>query len=563
MLNIILTRYLANLRERNELDWIFAPLLQSMGYQILDRPSQGQPENGKDYVTLFCGESNKRIVHFQIKAGVDKDISSRVFTKEDGIRESLLAAKDAKYRDLSQPELDGLPVKIVLVHTGTLNQNCYEQFNGFIDDNFNGINQPDFERWDLYKLADLFSEHLFNEFLFTESQISIDLLKKTLALLGTGDTEHPYYKELIRTILSSCIKKDKLSIIRLLSTLNLIGQLIFQYSQEIDNLHPAKEHVTYLILQTWGWLLENHLDQTPFVIEQFAYMFLLHYWITDQYLDKFKDLLNIDNGLYSLKGSSFETIAFPLRCTEIINCLLYHYWCDIILHRDNENFEAMKTGLENLITKCIFDNVGSTIPLFDNYSVTLINIIKFFDFIKKPDFVRRYLQEVFNNIAITKQMSQRLPELKNNMDNLIEFIANDERPIEYWDSSSYLLEMLFEISLRRGYDDLFKTYFKFLRKHNDDTVKLLVYHPPTDFIDYEHILFQHELITEGYTSVFQDELDVESDNKDLLIDSFKKFYQDDGVEDLNLRTESTQFLPLVFLAHSYYLTPWFPSSWRS
>jgi len=160
-------------------------------------------------------------------------------------------------------------------------------------------------------------------------------------------------------------------------------------------------------------------------------------------------------------------------------------------------------------------------------------------------------------------MSQRLPELKNNMDNLIEFIANDERPIEYWDSSSYLLEMLFEISLRRGYDDLFKTYFKFLRKHNDDTVKLLVYHPPTDFIDYEHILFQHELITEGYTSVFQDELDVESDNKDLLIDSFKKFYQDDGVEDLNLRTESTQFLPLVFLAHSYYLTPWFPSSWRS
>ena len=85
MLNIILTRYLANLRERNELDWIFAPLLQSMGYQILDRPSQGQPENGKDYVTLFCGESNKRIVHFQIKEGPIKISAAECLQKKMGL----------------------------------------------------------------------------------------------------------------------------------------------------------------------------------------------------------------------------------------------------------------------------------------------------------------------------------------------------------------------------------------------------------------------------------------------------------------------------------------------
>ncbi|HHV36415.1 MAG TPA: hypothetical protein GXX77_01060 [Candidatus Cloacimonetes bacterium] len=562
MLNMILNRYLSNLKERDELDYIFAPLLESMGYQILKKPSQGQPEYGKDYITIYydCNKNEKYLVHFQLKAGNDKDLNSRTFTKENGVRESLLSAKDAKYEDFSIPDIKDLAIKIVLAHTGIINPNFVIQFNGFIEDNFNGQDEPKFERWDIHKLTELFSQHLFNEYLFTEKRFNLDLLKKTLTLLGSGDSDFPHFKELISSILSSCEAEKKGKVIQMLSTLNLIAQLVFQYSQEINNLHTAKEHVTYLMLQTWGWILENHLEQTEYVIKEYFGLFFLHYNLIDHYLLKFKDLYFVENGYYSDIGHEFESIAYPLRCSEIINNLIYYYYVTPILFNKIQKNEL--TELEKIIEFAVFNNVGSTIPLFDNYSVTLLNIVNFFDNIGRPDLIKRYMHEVFNNLSIIKSVSKRLPELKNNMDYLIEFIASKERPAYYQDNSSYLLSIMLEISARRGYDHFFEEYYDYLRNNNGKVVNFLVYHPPSNLVENEHILFQKELVEEGSTSVFSSDLITSSQKSTESIDVFLGFCQKDGMEEFELRTEKTPFKFLLFLAHSYYLTPYFPSTWR-
>lgn len=562
MLNIILTNYLTNLKERKELDCIFIPLIQTLGYQILKTPSQGQPEFGKDIVAVHENEGQKTLFVFQLKAGADKDITSRIFTKEDGIRESLLAAKDVRFIDQSYPGLMDLPIKIVLVHTGILSQNCYPQFNGFINSEFNKEGQPSFERWDIYKLSDLFSDNLFNEYLFTNNQCNLELLKKALAIAGNDDRENTYFIELVMNILNSCNKRDQTTLLRLLSTLTLIGNLIFEYSQDSDNLYPAKENVTFMLLQTWGWILENNLENNQVVIENLYLLFMLHFVVLEKYLSKLYPLLNEENGLFYPFAGEFEAIGYPLRCYSYINYLLYYYWCCTELYSTQDNFDKLKNNLETTIKACLKNNIGCMIPLMDNYSITFINILDFYMKTQTKEEAKKYIDEVFNNIALTKSVSKRLPELHNNIDSVIEFVATGERPYDFCDSSSYLIELMFEISLKMGWDDIFDKYWNFLVDDTEHSLKLLVYHPPKDIVDNEHILYQHELKKEGYTSVFQEAFSY--DKKDLVSikANLKSFIERDGFQSFEFRTEKTPFRLLNYLTHIYYLTPHFPYKWR-
>ena len=97
---------------------------------------------------------------------------------KDGVRDSILAAKDTVYEDSSIPKFNALPIKIVFVHTGILLENTRLQFEGFIRREFpNG----GFERWDINKLVDLFADHLFNECLLADEK-STRLVKKILVL---------------------------------------------------------------------------------------------------------------------------------------------------------------------------------------------------------------------------------------------------------------------------------------------------------------------------------------------------------------------------------------------
>ncbi len=57
-----------------------------------------------------------------------------------------------------------------------LKQTFEVTFNGFIKQNFG---EEEFERWDIYRLTDLFGQYLFGEYLLTD-QDNIKLLREYL-----------------------------------------------------------------------------------------------------------------------------------------------------------------------------------------------------------------------------------------------------------------------------------------------------------------------------------------------------------------------------------------------
>ena len=254
----IIRDYLESLKEDKELDYIFPMLLEAMGFRIVATPrnSKGQPQHGKDVIAIGKGEDGLLYRwYFELKGNAAKDINDKTYQVEDGVRDSILAAKDAPYEDSSIPSFNKLPYKIVFVHNGILMENTRITFEGFIKREF-----PDggFERWDIERLTELFSKYLFDECLFCDDE-SYTLFKKTLVLLDAPGWSTKDVDRLIDIQLNHCNldKKNHREIAKCLSALNLLLAIIYNYSQDAKNLLPAKMASDRIVLKTWAWILKK------------------------------------------------------------------------------------------------------------------------------------------------------------------------------------------------------------------------------------------------------------------------------------------------------------------
>jgi len=155
-------------------------------------------------------------------------------------------------------------------------------------------------------------------------------------------------------------------------------------------------------------------------------------------------------------------------------------------------------------------------------------------------------------------MGGRLPELTNNLDSLIEYCATGNRPENYTDESSYLINTLFEFSVILERKELFDEFWELLTKD----LHLLVYFPPEDIVENEHILFQKELIEEGKSDVYGDRNTF--DNEEEKLSSYEKFRKQIlKTKSLEYKTDKFGFKHLRILAHIYFKTPFFPDEWRN
>ncbi|MET0464181.1 MAG: hypothetical protein ABW007_13545 [Chitinophagaceae bacterium] len=160
--------------------------------------------------------------YFELKGHSDRDIDDTVFYKPDGIRESLLAAKDVAFNDSTIPGFNDMPVKIVLVHNGILKSNTRSVMEGFVSREFPDNN---FERWDIHELTELFSKYLFSEHLLTDDA-STRLFKRALVLLDAPQYDFADFKELINLQLSKTFDIKSRAFKKLFATLNLLSVIV-------------------------------------------------------------------------------------------------------------------------------------------------------------------------------------------------------------------------------------------------------------------------------------------------------------------------------------------------
>lgn len=560
--SIIVREYLASLKEDSELDYLFPILLNIMGFRIIQtaKESKGQSQYGKDIIAVGKDENGiKHKWYFELKGYSDKDITQANYSKADGIRESIIEAKDTFFKDSTIPGFNNLPIKIVVVHNGVLKTNIRDTFEGFISKEFK---EGEFERWDIYYLTDIFSKYLFNENLLSD-EASNRLFKKTLAFLDSPDNEYLEFKELVTIQFNKVENIKSRAFKKLFATLNLLNSIIFHYSKENNYLVPAKECSKFLILKTWHWILENNLQNKKPVVKEYKKLLNGQFKIFDKYFQKTFSIAKIENGLYSEYGVFYEKIGYPIRCFEYLDDIIYYCRLRNTVF-ESKQINRLKNKQKDLLIELVDNNSGFNRPLFDNHSIPIIQLFLFFsdkNCLRQKDvaFLGGYFQLTIANLRIEKFKHNRQPELHNRINPIIEFIATGDKPDEYCDSSSILLAILLEICVVFNSENLFKEILSFI----DDNLSLQIVSIDSNKYNVEKLLFEKHLHNEYFVDCIervQDGLKLLKNEADF--NEFKKSVIEKK-ETTNLyETDILGLSCIRYLAHSYFKNEILPEEWR-
>lgn len=557
--NIIVREYLESLKEDSELDYLFPILLVLMGFKIKSTPrhSKGSSQYGKDVVAVgSLSDGIKKRFYFELKGHSDKDIDDVTFNKKDGIRDSIQAAKDTPFTDQTDPEFNQLPIEIVTVHNGIVKEIFRPQFNGYILREFpNG----GYQNWDIYALTDLFSKYLFSEYLLTDEE-SLRLFKKSLILLDAPENNYSDFKQLVDLQFESLQIIKGRALKKLFATLKLLSVIFYHYSKENNNLLPARECLTYLVLKAWSWILKNKLEEKRPIINEFKKLLLIHFDVLNEYFQKTLPVALTENGLYSERGGPFEEVGYPLRSFDYMNYLIYFFqvrgfwpkFSNPVPTKERTIFRRQKKILKTLLDK----NDGCSRPLLDNHSIAILNA---FLFILKSKYRTQadlnfiggdYLVRILNNIMIIKSTRGRFPDLYSNSMVLTEYASTKTRPHNYEDRSSLLITILFELVALLNAEPIYKDF----ASHIKGKINLQTAYPNFKEHDIEQVLFEKHLHNEYYI-----EASIEL-NKELK--KFKETIQNKKIESIEYRTDKVGFPFLRTLAHVYYKNELFPDEWR-
>lgn len=568
MKNILVREYLESLTESEELDYIFPILLEVMGFKIISTPknTKGLAQYGKDIVAIGKDyDEIKKRFYFEVKGGADRNITTTTFTKEDGVRESIIEAKDRIYKDSSNPDFNLLPVKIVVVHNGIIHPSVKETFDGFIEREFpkgnkeNNQQNFEFERWDIYQLTELFTNHLFNEYLLTDKEV-INHFKKVLVLINTPANNYSDFFQLINFIFNKAGKNGDLSERKRLlffETLKMISFIVYQYSKDANNLTPALRCIPYLILKLWSWILENGVEKETKIVAHFEKNFGILYMLIEEYFAKTLPVAKLKYGVWSPNGGRYEQVGYPIRCLEYLSYLIFYFECQKQFNSERTNL--FEQQLVELIT-ILNNNDGTTRPMFDNHSIPICLTINFLINRGKLEDARSYLRNVIRSIQLAFNTHRRLPDGRSRIESVIRFVIAGQKSIYYEDNTSHLFGILSEYLAVLEMQDEYYGFKKFIADLNIDVAIFVPYddsqiqsYLPENLKSHELNLFSHELFEEGYQSEIR------------LDDNFQQFQKktfEKPVFDYQYKTETVGFPYLLTLAHIYFKTPFFPDYWR-
>jgi hypothetical protein len=474
----------------------------------------------------------------QVKAG---DIDATLWDSgPNAIRPTLNNLLDVPFEDLTQDRLREAKRQAILAHNGVLRENVRDRFNGYIKEIFRP--RMDFDRWDLDRLADWVHEHLLNERIFPEKYQR--LLKRSLVFLDVPDYDLGDFRELMREILPDVKRLSKPRRIRIFGSVRLALAMIRQRCQdpEFDNLSPAILAHEYALLSIWGWMYRNSLFGKP-VMEEFAHTYLRYIDLLLAWAAKIAPAVSCSDGLAF--GGTSERVEYPMRTFQVIGNL--GLLATALAYMPDSEFtrQWLEQAL-GLLVYTIRNNPSRHRPLLDNHSVDIFLGMWPLLLAGHTEFVRWWLQDLFEHLVIRKRFYRRLPELTNDIDAVIEYEATGEKPAGYTDSSSMLIYMLFEFCLLLDAEDLYSAY----REAFED-VNFQVWYPPDSV---ETILYSREVF-EGDTEVIHE-----------LPSSFKEFRLDVQARRQFDRTDYSPIekgFPLIMLlANKRFRTPVFAFWWR-
>lgn len=566
--NLIIRGYLESLTEKNELNRIFPILLEAMGFTILSKPSEniGLLEYGKDIVAIGTLPGKKRCrFYFELKGGSDRDITEANFNGKDGIYDSVAAAVSTDFSS-AYPGYEDLPLQIIIVHNGIVKGNVQRKLEELFIKSSRLSNNLTFDRWDIYRLTELFTDNLFGPYLLTDAE-STRAFNRVLVNLNMGEHALKDFRLLIDKILDKPLWAKEKKIPRQwqvrFETLRLIAFVVYSEAKNSGNLEISKKYLTFLVLRFWQWVLKQKLEKNRQTINYFNKVFMVFFDMISEYFTKTLPLAILKDGLFSEHGGRYEQIGYTVRTHTYLQYLIFAI--DV-----RESLSGKKdTQANNYITTVVNNNDVSMRLLLDIDSLTIHSLINFYITDGRMENARRYLSSVIDNLVYAIGHDDFIPDANNGLDNVIKYVTTGVKPVYYCTSTSLLMASLVEYTAILDMEEDFLKLKKVILEKDVELGTFVPFHRKDlltqDLIkdkdnDLEEILFSRSF-TEGYQSqlslkkLFDKELSF-PDLKDKIADRKSEFQYD-------YRSDAAGYPFLRKLAHIYFKTPFFPDNWRN
>lgn len=565
--NIVVKEYLESLTEKNELNRIFPMLLEVMGFTILSRPTEyiGLPEYGKDIVAVGMDEDNiKKRFYFELKGGADRDITDANFYGKDGIQDSLTQASYNKFVS-AFPEFEQLPLKIVIVHNGIIKGNVQATLEAFIVATQKNLVNTAFDRWDISRLTQLFSEKLFSEYLLVDPQTT-RLFNRVVVNLNTTDGISPDFRDLLELLFSKEEWKKSKKLSRrwqvLFETFKLVGFIIYTESKEHNNLETAKRYMTHLVLKFWNWILKNKLEDDKTITGYFAQVFNLYFRVLIEYFKRTLPIASLKDGLSWESSGRYEEIGYAKRTFEYLES--YCFFLNV------QRFFSTANDKENhlQLVRLINHNNVCWRPLLDIHSSAVISILNLFIDFGEVQNAKNYLKVVLQQLKAAKEMLGFIPDANNSIESVIKFTVTGVKPVYYSDSTSPLLTVLMEYTALLDMEKEYDIMKKFIIDNKIDLGLFVPHHgidsTSLDLIEDKENDLEEQLFSRSFTDGYQSELRLtQKINDDLNFADFKiKIGKRKEEFRYDYRTDKAGYAFLKDLAHLYFKTPYFPDKWR-
>lgn len=283
-MKLIISQYLASLRERDELDAILPDLLSELGLTIFSRPGRGTTQDGVDVAAVgSLNKDDEKVYLLSIKSG-DLTRSSWDGDSHQALRPSLNEIIDSFIPNRLPLEHSDKKVVICLCFGGSINEQVRPKVEGYIKSNTK--NNIEFAEWNGDVLANMILNGFLKEELLPSQNRSY--LRKSLALIDEPEYSYKHYAELIFQICNQEVKqpKDKLAQLRLL---NICLWVLFAWCRDTDNLEPAYQASELTLLNAWEIAKHSSTSTTKLekdMMSTFSSILFTYHTITDEYLEK-------------------------------------------------------------------------------------------------------------------------------------------------------------------------------------------------------------------------------------------------------------------------------------
>ncbi|GAK73436.1 hypothetical protein RRU01S_39_00160 [Agrobacterium rubi TR3 = NBRC 13261] len=381
-MKLLLTQYLAALREREELDVILPDVLSSLGFNVISRPMRGTTQYGVDAAAVGTNPRTglKSLFLLSIKSG---NLTRAQWGEGvQSLRSSLEEILDVYVPNHVALQFQALPIVIAMCFGGNVQENVRAQVTGFTKKHTEK-GKIEFEEWNGDHIAELVLAGLMRENFFPRNMQSA--FRKSLAFVDEPEICVTHYYALLFQLFESC-KGKRGDRIRVARQMYLAAWTVFVWCRDVGNLDAAYQTSATTLLWMWdlsrerlgakgegeelGVLVNNMVALFRTVAAAYVQMHVVPYSKTE-------------NGL-GVSVKSWASVDVNLKLFEALGRVSMHglwlaYTRQLLLTTKHEvpraaidqlDLEIMAT-LE-VVADMIDNNIALTTPIRDDHAIEVM-----------------------------------------------------------------------------------------------------------------------------------------------------------------------------------------------